>query len=347
MYNLPASDSVLSSYDGHYYELITTSLSFNDALTDAAQKTYNSGQGHLATITTQEEYDFVITTFVSLNYAWIGGVSYSSGGSFYWAAGPEAGQIADPSLISNFWEENQPDDQQDACIQFGNVNRFDDQPCAQANWYLVEYERKNMQGYARKCVYVMSVLFNKFLSEIASALTNLCCRTAPLLSFNGHYYEYITSLYYFHEALTIASEKINNGLTGHLATISTRAEFDFLTSAFPELQEVWIGASDSAVEGTFRWVAGPEAGQVMNMTNGMWAPGEPSKERGVKHCVQLWDHMLYDQDCNDVFYFLVEYEGEPREVDVRWCVCMRALVHMYADMVCAEKSRLRGVFFCL
>jgi hypothetical protein len=92
----------------------------------------------------QGEYHFVITAFGNLNYAWIAGVTTGEPGVFFWAAGPEAGELVDASQISDFWEENQPDDQGQVCIQFGNVNRFDDQPCAQANWYLVEYERKNM-----------------------------------------------------------------------------------------------------------------------------------------------------------------------------------------------------------
>ncbi len=129
------------------------------------------------------------------------------------------------------------------------------------------------------------------------------------MSYKGHFYEYIPLNYYFDDALTVASEKIYNGLHGHLVTITTQAEFDFLTSAFANLQDVWIGASDSAVEGTYRWVTGPQAGQRMNISNGMWAPGEPSTERGFKHCVKLSNNKLFDHYCDDAFGLLVEYEG--------------------------------------
>ncbi len=134
--------------------------------------------------------------------------------------------------------------------------------------------------------------------------------TGPVLfSDTGHYYQLFHATRDFNNALTTASSKTYNGLPGHLATITTQAELDFLSSVFPELHGVWIGASDSVAEGTFRWAAGPETGQIVNMTNGMWAPGEPSNGP-ADDCVVIWDQKLFHaRNCSASYSYLVEYEG--------------------------------------
>ena len=51
------------------------------------------------------------------------------------------------------------------------------------------------------------------------------------------------------------------GRPGHLATITLAAENSFILAQFAlASSEAWIGASDAAVEGQWRWVVGPEAG---------------------------------------------------------------------------------------
>jgi hypothetical protein len=137
----------------------------------------------------------------------------------------------------------------------------------------------------------------------------LTASRSVLPSFNGHYYELVTSPLSFDNARIAAGQKTYNGLGGHLATVTTQEEFNFLTASFIDLQDVWIGASDAAVEGTFRWVSGPEAGQIMSMTNGMWAAGEPSNGAG-ENCVVFWDQKRFnDGGCFDSYRYLVEYEG--------------------------------------
>ena len=65
-----------------------------------------------------------------------------------------------------------------------------------------------------------------------------------------------------------------SGYDSYLVTITTRAEQAFV-NAHPDNTgfRYWIALSDAAVEGTFKWVAGPETGQLVGDTN--WCAGEP------------------------------------------------------------------------
>lgn len=76
----------------------------------------------------------------------------------------------------------------------------------------------------------------------------------------GHYYEFVpASAITWSNAQAAATARTVNGLHGYLATVTSAGENAF---AAGRLQSAgWIGASDAAVEGEWRWVAGPEAGQ--------------------------------------------------------------------------------------
>lgn len=79
------------------------------------------------------------------------------------------------------------------------------------------------------------------------------------------------SQYYLSNATDLAadaiSESINRG--GHLATVTSQEENDFLTSVLGN-NNVWIGFTDRGIEGDFIW----ETGEAVDFTN--WHPGEPN-----------------------------------------------------------------------
>ena len=97
---------------------------------------------------------------------------------------------------------------------------------------------------------------------------------------NGHYYAFFNGAdgdrlsrpaMPFATALSRAASMSHFGVPGHLATITSQAEQDFILQVFKELrnsqftifnENFWIAGSDAAVEGEWRWVAGPEAGQL-------------------------------------------------------------------------------------
>jgi hypothetical protein len=148
-YPTDAAPSYFASND-HYYELITSpTLTFNNALSAAAMKVFSGRQGHLATVTSQSEYNFLVTTFGNLRTAWIGANDIAVEGTYRWVTGPEAGQLVDTQAISGFWASGQPDNflNNEDCLQFWDLNKINDGGCTIRYIYLVEYERKLTAWY--------------------------------------------------------------------------------------------------------------------------------------------------------------------------------------------------------
>ncbi len=141
---------------------------------------------------------------------------------------------------------------------------------------------------------------------------------------NGHFYEYVSANGIGWEAArAAAAARTLYGQTGYLATVTSAGENAFITSKLAG--SGWIGASDAAVEGQWRWVTGPEAGQLFytgragaggtayNGAYNAWAGGEPNEYgSGEDHA-----HFYANGTWNDfpgnsgVQGYIVEYGGMP------------------------------------
>jgi len=111
---------------------------------------------------------------------------------------------------------------------------------------------------------------------------------ASSLYYGDHYYEFVTGTITWSGARTAAAARSFQGLTGYLATVTGAGENAFIASKLTATG--WMGASDAGVEGTWRWVTGPEGleagGLGRNFYNqgsgtvsgsySSWAGGEPN-----------------------------------------------------------------------
>ena len=122
------------SGNGHYYEFVSGSVTWQSANAAAASLTYLGSPGHLATITSAAENSFLSATFnngLDAQFAWIGGAEPLDDGVWRWMTGPEAGiqfaNFATPTTPFNYanWGGIEPNDgkpQEDyAMFNIGNT----------------------------------------------------------------------------------------------------------------------------------------------------------------------------------------------------------------------------------
>lgn len=126
----PSTDGgwVLDTDNGHYYRLVTTELSWDDAKAQA-----ESDGAYLATITSQGEQDIV--QGLSVGYrAWIGGGSTDdtdgAGAHFSWLTGPESGS----AFGYTHWrlDSNEPNGGFGSSTQYVHIEGVDD--AANGGW---------------------------------------------------------------------------------------------------------------------------------------------------------------------------------------------------------------------
>jgi hypothetical protein len=82
--------------NGHWYELVEAAVAWEDARFLAQTLQYGDGctYGHLVTITSEGENDFIATALATGEpefFAWIGGHEPNDDGVWVWGAGPEEG----------------------------------------------------------------------------------------------------------------------------------------------------------------------------------------------------------------------------------------------------------------
>ncbi|NEP06560.1 MAG: hypothetical protein F6K34_18100, partial [Okeania sp. SIO4D6] len=114
-------------------------------------------------------------------------------------------------------------------------------------------------------------------TTIALAINKPASASVFFNSDTGHYYEYVPGEYTWNQAKASAETRSYNGWQRYLITITSEAENNFIisnigipTEHFSAQAGGWLGANDTATEGTWQWVTSPEAGTVF------WQNGTPN-----------------------------------------------------------------------
>jgi flagellar capping protein FliD len=111
-------------------------------------------------------------------------------------------------------------------------------------------------------------------------------------------------------AKAVSNQIVTTGgtLTGYLSNITSSAEMAFIQSKALGTG-LWIGLSDVAVEGTWRWLDGPEAGSRSTYFN--WGGGEPNNGGNEDYVRIRSDYKWNDSvnATNTTSPFLVEYNA--------------------------------------
>ena len=109
-------------------------------------------------------------------------------------------------------------------------------------------------------------------------------------TYGGHRYAKTSDKYTWNDAKQFAEQQ-----GGYLVIIDSQEENDFIHETYRIPLNIvgdilWIGLSDVAEEGTFRWVNG----EIAIFTN--WAESEPNNDNNIQH----YGHMLQDGTWDDV-----------------------------------------------
>jgi Ca2+-binding RTX toxin-like protein len=109
------------------------------------------------------------------------------------------------------------------------------------------------------------------------------------------------------EAAKIAAESITyNGVKGHLATVTSEAENQFIVDNVYILangESSWIGGTDQVTDGNWEWVTG----EPWNYSS--WSSGEPNNWNGPENYLVYWQNGLWNDGGGVTTYYIVEFEG--------------------------------------
>ena len=139
------------------------------------------------------------------------------------------------------------------------------------------------------------------------------------------FYEYVTnSTISWGAADAAAKTSTFNGVTGHLAVVTSQTEADYLATLHGETafnRQIMLGGSDIANQGSWVWLYGPEAGiqfsQGDTAVNNMytdWLGGEPNNATGDQHYLHFHGNQGFGdisttQNHPNTTGYLIEWEA--------------------------------------
>jgi len=279
----PIHWAVKDGGNGHFYQLIVKRkpVTWHEAALDAMGRYYHGLPGHLVTVTSREEDQFLTQSVMnetSTRGIWIGLTDVLRESDFRWVTG-------EPVEFENWatYPEQQPDNYQEADWHggedYGMYTAFvGHQPWAwndlsvdsmheKVSAYLIEYERPI-----------------DALKHRSMALEPMCWETSD--GGNGHHYQLVMSLESvdWETVRRRARDSMLKDSMGHLACLETEGERDFVVqnilrvSGIPENMIGLAGGLGSEL----KWVTGQALGSIEF--------GKPFLPAGQVYGLLFWDH---------------------------------------------------------
>jgi hypothetical protein len=166
----------------------------------------------------------------------------------------------------------------------------------------------------------------KFTTSTAGTARTIEFHLRPTLGYNYdnmHFYEWVPTVLSTGDlAITAAAGRTYKGMQGYLTTITSEAENTFVYSTVQGGLGGWIGASDAASAGVWRWMGGPENGTQFWSGDGpgtsfgggyaKWSSGEPNNSAAYVAMMTngFWDDLAVNQSPGGNYYmsgYTVEY----------------------------------------
>ena len=118
--------------------------------------------------------------------------------------------------------------------------------------------------------------------------------------FEHHCYLFSSQRQTWNEALSFCQAR-----NSYLVELQSDDEIQFVGTLITK-KNLWIGASDNEIEGTFIWNNSREP-----VSDSFWNSGEPNNKKGNEHCVHAYylrslRGKFNDNDCSDRLYFACE-----------------------------------------
>jgi hypothetical protein len=280
------ADPVEWETNAHWYEFVPELLTWPEAEQAAESTSWKGLVGHLATVTSQAEQDFVTTGVPGFpgSQAWLGGYQHPPSSppdeNWYWITG-EAWDYT-------FWGVGEPNDHGEPGSESYLIVSSDFDPPAWSDagdgayCYMVEYEYSEPIQWAG----------------------------------NGHWYQFVSTILTWPEAWDAAGAMSWMGVQGHLATITSQEELDFVRTEIEALVwfQAWLGGYQdppgSAPDQNRHWITcEPWAFTA-------WGLGEPNDHGGPGSESYLILSNDFEPaawaDAGDGSYrYLVEFEETP------------------------------------
>lgn len=134
----------------------------------------------------------------------------------------------------------------------------------------------------------------------------------------GNFYRYVSGTANFATAQAAANAAMLNGFSGYIVNVNSLAESNFIRTIIPGT--IWVGGSDAAVEGEWRFTDGPNSGELFwvgtstgSAQNGHytgWGSGEPNNSAGNEDYIEFRTNGTWnDTNGTSPRAYIIEWNG--------------------------------------